>query len=55
VDIQIKKLNSVEHGFQTVEWSSRGFNKKFYFNPGLYDDNSEHDILMTTSTNPNDV
>ncbi|XP_050537561.1 caspase-1-like isoform X2 [Daktulosphaira vitifoliae] len=38
VDTEIKKLNSIEYGFQTVEWKYRGFSKKFYFNPGLYDD-----------------
>uniref|UniRef100_A0A2S2PQ57 Caspase-2 n=1 Tax=Schizaphis graminum TaxID=13262 RepID=A0A2S2PQ57_SCHGA len=38
VDIELEKLNSMERGFQTVEWICRGFNKFFYFNPGLYDD-----------------
>lgn len=46
--MEIKQLNSLIHGFQTVEWTYRGFNKKFYFNPGLYDDNSDGDISKTT-------
>lgn len=49
VDNEIKKLNCIENGFQTVEWTYRGFNKKFYFNPGLYDDNSDHDNKKTES------
>lgn len=51
VDTEIKKLNSVEHGFQTVEWTNRGFNKMFYFNPGLYNDNSDDNNSKTTSLN----
>lgn len=54
MDIELDKLSSFEHGSQTAEWSYRGF-KKFYFNPGLYDDNSDNDILMTTSINPSDI
>ncbi|KAF0755268.1 caspase-2-like [Aphis craccivora] len=42
VDIELEKLNSIERGFQTVEWVFRNVNKFFYFNPGLYDDNSNH-------------
>lgn len=53
--MQVKKLNSVVHGFQTVEWTSRGFNKKFYFNPGLYDDNADHGTSDTNATNQTDV
>ncbi|KAL5239320.1 hypothetical protein ACI65C_006730 [Semiaphis heraclei] len=53
VDIELDQLCSVvQHGFQTVEWSCRGFNKHFYFNPGRYDDNSDNDYLTTASTNP---
>lgn len=56
MDYEIEKLNSVPHGFQTVEWCFRGFNKWFFFNPGVYRDNSNPDILpITTSTNPTDV
>jgi len=52
VDKEIENLNSVHHGFQTVEWSFRGFNKWFFFNPGVYRDNSNPDIVKTISTNP---
>ncbi|KAL5239178.1 hypothetical protein ACI65C_006588 [Semiaphis heraclei] len=53
VDIELDQLCSVvQHGFQTVEWSCRGFNKHFYFNPGRYDDNSDNNYLTTSSTNP---
>ncbi|VVC43788.1 Peptidase C14, p20 domain,Peptidase C14A, caspase catalytic domain,CARD domain,Caspase-like [Cinara cedri] len=47
VDIEIRNLNCEMNGFQTPEWSNRGFNKKFYFNPGLYDDNSEQSTSQT--------
>ncbi|XP_060862115.1 caspase-3-like [Metopolophium dirhodum] len=52
VDKEIENLNSIHHGFQTVEWSFRGFNKWFFFNPGVYQDNSKPDTVMTTSTKP---
>jgi len=56
VDIELDQLCSVvQQGFQTVEWSCRGFNKHFYFNPGRYDDNSDKDFVTTSSTNPADV
>ncbi|CAH1725817.1 caspase-1-like [Aphis gossypii] len=55
VDAEVEKLSSTQYGYQTLEWSSRGFNKRFFFNPGLYDDNSDHDSSITTSTNPTDV
>ncbi|XP_025197088.1 caspase-1-like [Melanaphis sacchari] len=55
VDSEVEKLSSTLYGYQTLEWSSRGFNKRFFFNPGLYDDNSDHDSSITTSTNPTDV
>lgn len=54
VDTEIEKLNSVHYGFQTLEWSFRGFNKWFYFNPGMYYDNTDREILIT-STNPTNV
>lgn len=52
VDKEIENLNSIHHGFQTVEWSFRGFNKWLFFNPGVYQDNSNPDNVMTTSTKP---
>ncbi|XP_022177870.1 caspase-3-like [Myzus persicae] len=55
VDYEVEKLNSVHHGFQTVEWSFRGFNKRFFFNPGVYGDNSDPKIVLTTTTASNDV
>jgi len=55
VDKEIENLNSIHHGFQTVEWTYRGFNKWFFFNPGVYQDNSNTDTVKTTSTNPTDV
>ncbi|XP_060839944.1 caspase-3-like isoform X1 [Rhopalosiphum padi] len=55
VDSEVQKLSSTQHGSQTVEWLCRGFNKRFYFNPGLYDDNSDHDSSITTSTNSTDL
>jgi len=54
VDIELDQLGSV-HGFQTVEWSCRGFNKHFYFNPGHIDNNSDNDFSTTSPTNPSDV
>jgi len=45
-------MNCIINGFQTVEWSYRGFNKKFFFNPGLYDDNSSIDISTNIFVNP---
>lgn len=50
--MEIKHLNSVQHGFQTVEWTYRGFNKKFYFNPGLYDDNCDYNASKAISVKP---
>jgi len=39
-------------GYQTTEWTYRGFYKKFYFNPGIYDNNSDHDHSITSSVVP---
>ncbi|XP_050422334.1 caspase-3-like [Adelges cooleyi] len=44
VDSEVKTFNCAKYGFQTVEWKFSGFNKKFYFNPGLYDDYLESDL-----------
>ncbi|XP_060858825.1 caspase-3-like [Metopolophium dirhodum] len=55
VDIKLDELSRIDHRSQTAEWSFRGFRKKFYFNPGLYEDNSDNNILMTSSTNPTDI
>jgi len=55
VDMEIRNLNSIQHGFQTVEWTYRGFNKKFYFNPGLYNDSSDNDPPTTISIHPVDT
>ncbi|XP_016656485.1 caspase-2-like [Acyrthosiphon pisum] len=55
VDIKLDELSSIDHRSQTAEWSFRGFRKRFFFNPGVYEDNPDDNILMTSSTNPTDV
>ena len=36
VDMQIKEWTGQKNGKQTLEITRRGFNHKFYFNPGLW-------------------